>query len=150
MRRFTDPAELLGATGQHLGYSGWLVVDQERVDRFADATDDHQWIHTDPRRAAGGPYGGTVAHGYLVLSLLPTLVTQVFAVDGVRVRVNYGLNKVRFPAPLRTGEAVRAGVAVAAVAEVPGGLHLELAVTVEPRGGGKPCCVAETVTRLYT
>ncbi|GGK17299.1 MaoC family dehydratase [Pilimelia terevasa] len=149
MHTFPGPGALQDAVGTHLGHSDWLTVTQAQVDQFADATGDHQWIHTDPARAADGPYSGTVAHGYLVLALLPRLVTQVLAVDGVRLRVNYGLEKVRFPAPLRVGDAVRAGVEVAAVREVPGGLHLELTVTVEPRGGGKPCCVASTVTRLY-
>ncbi|GGK01033.1 MaoC family dehydratase [Pilimelia anulata] len=149
MRTFAAPDELRAAVGEHLGYSAWRAVDQARIDGFADATDDHQWIHTDPARAAAGPYGGTIAHGYLVLALLPTLVTEVFAVEGARLRVNYGLDRVRFPAPLRTGDEIRAGVEVAGVGEVPGGLHLELAVTVEPRSGGKPCCVARTLTRLY-
>jgi len=149
LRTFDTPDALRSAVGEHLGFSDWHTVDQAQVDAFAEATGDHQWIHTDPERAAQGPYGGTIAHGYLVLSLLPSLVTTIFTVDGARLRVNYGLNKVRFPAPLKTGDAVRAGVQVASVEEVTGGLHVVLTVTVEPRSGGKPCCVAETVTRLY-
>ncbi|GAA2515489.1 MaoC family dehydratase [Pilimelia columellifera] len=149
MRTFGTPAELAKAVGEHLGYSGWRLVDQAQVDAFAEATGDRQWIHTDPERAAQGPYGTTIAHGYLLLSLLPSLVTSVLTVEGARLRVNYGLNKVRFPAALPTGSAVRAGVRVTSAEDVSGGVQLVLEVTVEREGGQKPVCVAETVTRIY-
>jgi acyl dehydratase len=149
MRTFDSLARLGAAVGEHLGHSEWLPVEQARVDAFAEATGDHQWIHVDPVRAAAGPYGGTIAHGYLVLSLLPVLAAQVYRVDGVRLAVNYGLNRVRFPAPVPTGSAVRAGIRLLAADEVPGGLHVVNEVTVERQGQAKPCCVAETVSRLY-
>ncbi|MEV4631540.1 MaoC family dehydratase [Micromonospora sp. NPDC049523] len=149
MRSFTSPAELLDAIGEPFGPGRWHPVDQERVDLFADATDDHQWIHVDPARAAQGPFGATVAHGYLTLSLLPALVTELYRVDGVRMGVNYGLNRVRFPAPLRVGTRIRATARIAGVESVTGGLQVVTSVTVESEGGAKPVCVAETVSRLY-
>jgi acyl dehydratase len=149
MRTFTSPAELAGAVGEPIGPGRWYRVDQDRVDLFADATDDHQWIHVDAQRAAAGPFGGTVAHGYLTLSLLPALVSGLYRVDGVRMGVNYGLNRVRFPAPLRVGTPIRATALIAGVESVPGGLQVVTSVTVEGAGGGKPVCVAETVSRLY-
>jgi acyl dehydratase len=149
MRTFGSPAALVAAVGESLGPGRWYAVDQDRVDLFAEATDDHQWIHVDPERAAAGPFGGTIAHGYLTLSLLPALVTELYRVEGVRMGVNYGLNKVRFPAPLRVGTQVRATAVIAEVTTVPNGLQLVNAVTVESAAGGKPVCVAETVSRLY-
>jgi acyl dehydratase len=143
-------AELRTAAGEHLGYSDWRVVEQARVDAFAEVTGDRQWIHVDQRRAAAGPFGTTIAHGYLVLSLLPSFAAEIFRVDGVRLAVNYGLNRVRFPAPVPTGSALRAGLRVLAVRELAGGaLHVVNEVTVELRDGPKPCCVAETVSRLH-
>ena len=136
-------------TGADLGHSAYRTVTQEQVNLFADATDDHQWIHTDPRRAAAGPYRSTVAHGFLTLSLLPALARGLYRVEGVRMGVNYGLNRVRFPAPLPTGSAVRATAEIAQVDPVPGGVQLVARVTVRTDGGSKPCCVAETVSRLY-
>ena len=150
MRIFESTAELAAAVGERLGPGDWFTVDQERVDRFAEATDDHQWIHVDPERAATSPFGGTIAHGYLTLSLLPALVGRLYQVRGVRMGINYGLHRVRFPAPLRVGTAVRAGAVIADVTPVDGGVPLVVAVTVEPAEGGKPVCVAETVSRLYT
>ena len=147
MRVFESLAAVRDAVGEHLGHSDWYKVSQERINAFADATDDHQWIHVDPVAAAGGPFGTTVAHGYLTLSLIPVLVTQVLRVDGVRMAVNYGLNRVRFPAPLPTGSSVRAGLRIAAAEDIPGGLQVVYEVTMEIEGGGKPCCVAETVVR---
>jgi acyl dehydratase len=149
MRTFASITELAGAVGEVIGPGPWYRVEQDRVNAFADATGDHQWIHTDPERAATGPYGTTVAHGYLTLSLLPALMQDVYRVEGVRMGINYGLNRVRFPAPLRTGDAVRISAEIVAVEPVPGGVQLVTRVTVEPDRGGKPCCVAETVTRLY-
>lgn len=149
MRTFDSLDDLAAAVGQTLGPGPWQRIDQGRVDLFADATDDHQWIHLDPQRAATGPYGGTIAHGYLTLSLLPALVGRLHRVRGVRMGVNYGLNRVRFPAPVRVGTAVRAVASIAEVSPVAGGVQLVTAVTVECDAGGKPVCVAETVSRLY-
>jgi acyl dehydratase len=149
MREFPSLAALSEAAGQHLGYSDWLTVDQKRIDLFADATGDHQWIHVDPERAAAGPFKTTIAHGYLTLSLLPVLVTQVYRVDGVRMAVNYGLNRVRFPAPVPVGSRVRAGVELGTVTPVDGGVQVTAQVTVDIDGAAKPCCVAEAVSRLY-
>src|SRR5689334_618819 len=120
MRTFASPAELHTVVGEHLGYSPWQRVEQERVTAFAEATGDLQWIHVDPGRAASGPFGGTIAHGYLVLSLLPLLCSQVYAVGGVRMGINYGLDKVRFVSPLPTGSEVRAGVEIIDVRDVTG------------------------------
>jgi acyl dehydratase len=135
--------------GAHLGHSQWHLVDQQRVDLFADATDDHQWIHVDPDRAASGPFGGPIAHGYLTLSLTPVLLHDVLDVQGMRFGVNYGCNRVRFPAPLRVGSRVRAGAEVADVEDVEGGVQVVLDVTLEAEGSPKPCCVAQVVYRYY-
>jgi acyl dehydratase len=150
MREFSSTAAIKDATGEHLGYSDWHTVEQKTVDMFAEATGDHQWIHVDPERAAKGQFGGTIAHGFLTLSLIPALTGQVFRVDGVRMGVNYGLNKVRFPAPLPVGNRVRAGMEVAGVSDFEGGVQVVARVTVEIEGMTKPCCVAETVSRFYT
>jgi acyl dehydratase len=149
MRTFSSLTALHEAAGEQLGHSAWRIVDQAQVDAFAEATGDRQWIHVDPQRAALGPFGTTIAHGYLVLSLLPSLAAEIYRVDGVRMAVNYGLNRVRFPAPLPTGSPVRAGVRLASTEEIPGGLHVVNEVTVEREGHAKPCCVAETVSRFY-
>ena len=135
--------------GSHLGYSGWHQVTQEQVNLFADATGDHQWIHVDVERAKSGPFGGPIAHGYLTLSLTPTLLTEVFVVTGVSMAINYGLNKVRFPSPVPVGSQVRAGIEIAAVEEVSGGAQVSLTVTYEIEGGTKPVCVAEILFRYY-
>ena len=145
---FASVADLAAATGRQLGHSRWLVVDQDVIQQFADATGDRQWIHLDPDRAAAGPFGGTVAHGLLILSLIPTLAYQVYRVAGVRLAVNYGLDRVRFPAPVRAGSSIRAGVQLISVEDCPGGVQVITRVTVEVAGGGKPCCVADTVARL--
>ncbi|MEU7800088.1 MaoC family dehydratase [Micromonospora arborensis] len=149
MRVFSSFEELSAAVGEHLGPGPWQPIEQSRVDLFADATDDHQWIHLDPIRAAAGPFGATIAHGYLTLSLLPALARELYRVEGVAMGVNYGLNRVRFPAPVRVGAAVRATATIAEVSPVIGGVQLVAAVTVESDSGGKPVCVAETVSRLY-
>jgi acyl dehydratase len=148
VRTFDGVDALAAAAGEHLGYSQWVEIDQQRVDTFADATDDHQWIHVDPRRAAEGPFGGTVAHGYLTLSLVPWFVADVVRIDGLTMRLNYGLNKVRFPAPVRVGSRVRGGVEVVSVTRAESSAQLVLRTTVEIEGGDKPACVAETVTVL--
>jgi acyl dehydratase len=150
MKTFGSVGELTGAAGTLLGPGPWLEVDQSRVDLFADATGDHQWIHVDPDRAAQGPFGGTIAHGYLTLSLLPVLMKDLYSVDGVRMGINYGLNKVRFPAPVRVGSKVRLTAEIASVEEIGGGgVQLVLRSTVEADGLDKPVCVAESVVRYY-
>ncbi|WP_369238983.1 MaoC family dehydratase [Streptomyces sp. R21] len=148
-RIFTSADELTAAVGEQLGHSDWLEVDQKRIDLFADATGDHQWIHVDPEKAAAGPFGTTIAHGYLTLSLLPALVPQVMRVENVKMGVNYGTNKVRFPAPVPVGSRVRATAVVTDVTETGGGVQVTAAVTVEREGGDKPVCVAESVSRFY-
>jgi acyl dehydratase len=148
-RIFASPDELRTAVGEELGTSGWLEIDQKRIDLFADATGDHQWIHVDPEKAAGGPFGTTIAHGYLTLSLIPSLMPEVLRVEGVKMGVNYGVNKVRFPAPVPVGSRLRATGRIVEVSEVPGGVQLVIAITIEREGGDKPVCVAETVARFY-
>ncbi|HEY7175521.1 MAG TPA: MaoC family dehydratase [Micromonosporaceae bacterium] len=146
---FASIDDLRDAVGKDLGYSDWLTVDQERINKFADATDDHQWIHVDPERAAQGPFKTTIAHGYLTLSLLPVLASGLTRVDGIRMGINYGVNKVRFPAPLPVDSRVRAGVEILSVEEVAGGVQVTSRVTIEREGGDKPVCVAESVSRVY-
>ncbi|MFB7028673.1 MaoC family dehydratase [Streptomyces sp. NPDC057242] len=148
-RIFTSAEELRAGVGEQLGHSDWLEVDQKRIDLFAEATGDHQWIHVDPERAAAGPFGTTIAHGYLTLSLLPVFVPQVLAVEGVRMGINYGTEKVRFPAPVPVGSRLRATAVLAKVEEVAGGVQVTAAVTVEREGSEKPVCVAESVSRYY-
>jgi acyl dehydratase len=139
--------ELRAHVGQRLGVSAWHQVTQEQVRLFADATSDHQWIHLDAERAAAGPFGGTIAHGFLTLSLAPQLVAEVLEVADAAITINYGLNRVRFPAPLPVGSRVRADVTCAAVEDVPGGQQVIYAVTFEREGGEKPVCVAELLLR---
>jgi acyl dehydratase len=149
MRVFNGVDELRAAVGSRLGVSDWMTVDQGRIDLFADATDDHQWIHVDEERAAAGPFGGTIAHGFLTLSLLPVLVGQVFAVEGTKMGVNYGLNRVRFTAPVPVGSKVRAAVELTDVSDVSGGVQLTTTVTVEIEGSERPALVAQWLTRRY-
>jgi len=149
VRVFESLDELGKAVGEQLGYSDWHTVTQDQINAFADATGDHQWIHIDPEAAAKGPFRTTIAHGFLTLSLIPMLVVQVSRVNGIRMGVNYGLNKVRFPAPVPVGSKLRAGVKVLSFGEIPGGAQAVNEVTIEREGGDKPCCVAETVVRYY-
>ena len=135
--------------GTHLGYSEYKTVTQEEVNLFADATGDHQWIHVDPERAKDGPFGGPIAHGYLTLSLIPVLMGQVVRTNGVRMGVNYGTNKVRFPSPVPVGSQIRLGAAVAEVEDVPGGIQVALDVAIEVKDAPKPSCVAQVVFRYY-
>jgi len=135
--------------GQHLGYSEWHRITQEQVNTFADATGDHQWIHVDPERAATGPFGGPIAHGYLTLSLAPVLLAEVLHVEGVTMGVNYGCNRVRFPAPVPVGSNLRAGATLVSVEEVGGGVQSVLDVTFEVEGAEKPSCVAQVVYRYF-
>ncbi len=143
---YADVPSLVGAD---LGYSDWMEITQQRVDTFADATDDHQWIHTDPERAKDGPFGGPIAHGFLTLSLLIPLWTQLLEVEGVGTKVNYGLDKVRFVSPVPVGARIRLTGTVAEVIEVAGGYQLVVDVTIETEGGTKPAVVARSLQRLY-
>jgi acyl dehydratase len=142
--------ELKAQAGADLGHTDWLQIDQGRVNTFADATDDHQWIHVDPERAATGPFGGTIAHGYLTLALLIPLMSDLLDVSGVRMSLNYGLDKVRFPAPVPVGAKIRLKGQVATVDEVKGdGVQITIDFTVEIEGSDKPACVARGVYRHY-
>jgi acyl dehydratase len=141
--------ELKARAGEHLGHSEWLEVTQDRINTFADATDDHQWIHTDPERASAGPYGTTIAHGYLTLSLLIPLWSELLEVQGVKMSINYGLNKVRFPAPVPVGSKIRLGATLAAVNDIPGGAEAVVDAVIECEGGAKPACVAQAIYRFY-
>ncbi|CAM5313751.1 MULTISPECIES: MaoC family dehydratase [Streptomyces] len=148
-RIFASVDELRAAVGERLGRTDWLEITQQRIDQFAEATGDHQWIHVDPEKAKEGPFGTTIAHGYLTLSLLPVFGPQLIAVEGVRMGVNYGVNKVRFPAPVPVGSLLRATAQVTDVAEVAGGVQVTTVFTVEREGGDKPVCVAEAVVRYH-
>ncbi|MGA2036719.1 MAG: MaoC family dehydratase [Acidimicrobiales bacterium] len=134
---------------QHLGYSDWHLVDQAQIDKFAEVTGDHQWIHVDPERAAKSPFGSTIAHGYMTLSLIPPLLHEVFDVKGVNFAVNYGCNRVRFPAPVKVDSKIRLGAALAEVDEIKDGLQWVVDITFEAEGEEKPRCVAQVVYRYY-
>lgn len=149
MRTFDNLDSLTGAVGQNLGESRWIIVDQPTIDQFADVTGDDQWIHVDPVRAATGPFGATIAHGYLTVALLARLLPDLFEVNGIAMAVNYGLNKVRFPAPVVSGSRIRATATISAVTETGDGAQLILAATVQVEGSTKPACVAESVIRFY-
>ena len=149
MRIFEAIADLQALVGQPIATSDWTSVTQQRIDGFAQATGDHQWIHTDPVRAAAGPFGGTIAHGFLTLSLLPEMSASAFEVRGTRMGVNYGLNKVRFPAPVPAGSRLRGHFRLLAYEPLEGGAQLVMEVTMEREGSAKPVCVAESVVRRY-
>ena len=149
MRTFTSLDEIAGAVGEELGSTEWLTIDQQRVDAFADATDDHQWIHVDVARAAAGPFGGPIAHGYLTLSLVIPLFGEILKVEGIKMGVNYGLEKVRFPHPVPVGSKIRLNAKVVSVEDVAGGTQSTFDFTVEIDGVAKPACVARTVYRQY-
>jgi acyl dehydratase len=148
MRVFTTFEELAEAAGEELGTSEWVEITQERVNQFANATGDHQWIHVDVERAKDGPFGGTIAHGYLTLSLVPWLSSQVFGLQTPGAKLNYGVNKVRFPNPVRVGSRIRGHVTIGAVTDLASGKQLTVRHTVEIEGEDKPACVAETVVLL--
>jgi acyl dehydratase len=135
------------AVGNHLGYSEWLEITQDRVNQFADATGDHQWIHVDPEKAKGGPFGATIAHGYLTVSISNLFLPQVVEVRGFDLGVNYGVNKVRFPAPVLVGSKIRAGVELVEAEPVPNGVQTVMRITIEIEGGTKPACIIESVSR---
>ena len=149
MRTFQTIAELEPLVGQSIGVSDWIEVTQERIQLFADATGDHQWIHLDIERARAGPFGTTIAHGFLTLSLLPEMSAKAFEVLGTRMGVNYGLNKVRFPAPVPSGSRLRGHFKLLAYQPLDGGAQLVVEVTMEREGSDKPVCVAESVARRY-
>ena len=145
---FDRPADLLDAVGTDLGATDWLEITQERVDQFADATGDHQWIHVDPERAKDGPFGGTIAHGYLTLSLVNTFLPDLLEVKEFSMGVNYGTDKTRFPAPVPVGSRIRGRGEITGAAEVKGGVQVTVTVTVDIEGGERPACVAETISRF--
>ena len=146
---FDNPAALLGAVGQQLGHSDWLEIDQARIDMFADATGDHQWIHVDPDKAADGPFGKTIAHGYLTLSLANLFLPQIMQVNNVSMGVNYGCEKVRFPAAVPVGSRVRGSGEVISAEEVKGGVQVVVRMTIEIEGGDRPACVIDTISRFF-
>lgn len=143
MRIFNGVAELQDAVGTHLGHSDWHVVSQDQINGFAEATGDHQWIHVDTERAADGPFGTTIAHGFLTLSLVPQLVWQVYEIQGIKMGVNYGADRLRFPSPVPAEAKVRAGVELTAVTEIPMGFQVATTVTIECEGNDKPACVVD-------
>ncbi len=149
MQTFETIAELQHLVGQELGTSEWITVTQERIQLFADATNDHQWIHLDAERAKAGPFGTTIAHGFLTLSLLPEMSASAFQVRGTRMGVNYGLNKVRFPAPVPSGSRLRGRFRLLKYEPLEGGAQLTVEVTMEREGSAKPVCVAESLARRY-
>jgi acyl dehydratase len=148
-KTYAHLADLAPLVGHALGSSGWVTIDQARIDQFAQATGDHQWIHVDPVRAAAGPFGAPIAHGFLTLSLLPMLFEGGFAVADVRMGVNYGLNRVRFVTPVKVGSRVRAHFKLLSYEPLEGGAQLTVEATIELEGASKPACVAETVSRRY-
>jgi acyl dehydratase len=149
MKSFDKLADLQGLVGQPIGESGWIDVDQHRIDLFADATGDHQWIHVDPVRAAAGPFGTTIAHGFLTLSLLPEMFASGFEVRNSHMGVNYGLNRVRFTAPVPVNSRLRGRFKLLSYEPIEGGAQLSIEVTMEREGSDRPVCVAESLTRRY-
>ena len=148
MKVFANLSEFVAAAGSQLGPTEWMEITQDRVNLFADATDDHQWIHVDPERAAAGPFGGAIAHGLLTLSLLPHFMHQLYRVDNVALAVNYGYNKVRFITPVKVGANVRAGAVISKVDELDGAVQATVTVTVEIEGSDKPAAVVESIVRI--
>ena len=145
---FDSPAALLDAAGTDLGATEWIEITQERIDQFAEATGDHQWIHVDPEKAAAGPFGATIAHGYLTLALTNLFLPDLIVVENISMGVNYGVNKVRFPSPVVVGSRVRGTGVVTEVTEVPGGVQAVITVTVEIEGADKPACIVESISRF--
>ena len=148
MRVFTTFDEITAAVGEELGTSDWLEIDQDRVNAFAEATGDHQWIHVDVDRSANGPFGGTIAHGYLTLSLIPQFTAQIFGLETPGAKLNYGVNKVRFPNPVKVGSRIRATASIAGITDIPAGKQMITRYVIEIEGEDKPACVAETVVLL--
>jgi acyl dehydratase len=150
LKTYQNVQELQSLVGSQIGVSDWLTVDQNRIDQFAKVTGDDQWIHVDPKRAAAGMFGSTVAHGFLTLSLLPFFIRSSHNINGVRLSVNYGLNRVRFPAPVPVNSRLRAHFKLLSFEAIEGGVQLITEVSIEREGQPKPVCVAESVGRLYT
>jgi acyl dehydratase len=146
---YSHPNELIAATGQHLGHTDWLDMAQDRVNLFADATGDHQWIHVDPERAKEGPFGATIAHGYLTLSLANLFLPQLMEVQDVSMGVNYGCDRVRFPAPVPVGSRIRGAGEVISAEEVKGGIQVVVRITVEIEDSERPACIVDTISRFY-
>ena len=146
---FDTPLDLKAAEGQHLGYSAWVEITQERIDRFAEATDDHQWIHVDPERAKDGPFGACIAHGYLTLSLVNRFLPEIVDVRGISMGVNYGSDRLRFPAPVPVGSRIRGGGELLRVEDVKGSVQATIRVTVEIDGSDRPACVVDTISRYF-
>jgi acyl dehydratase len=147
---FQSPAELHASVGKHLGHSAWMEITQERVNGFADATDDHQWIHVDPERAKQGPFGAPIAHGYLTLSLVNRFLPEIVEVRGIAMGVNYGADRIRFPAPVKVGARIRGGAELVEVEDTKdGAVQAKIRVTVEIEGGERPACVVDTISRYY-
>ena len=147
---FQTPAELAASVGKHLGHSAWMEVSQERIQLFADATDDQQWIHVDPARAAQGPFGAPIAHGYLTLSLVNRFLPEIVEVRGISMGVNYGADRIRFPAPVKVGSRIRGGAELIEVENTKdGGVQAKIRVTVEIEGSDRPACVVDTISRYY-
>ena len=146
---FRSAEELRAAPGREVGPTDWITMEQSRIDAFADATDDHQWIHVDPARAAAGPFGSTIAHGYLTLSLVNLFLPDLVRVEGAKMGVNYGTDKVRFPAAVKVGARIRGRGQILQATEVPGGMQVVVRVTIEIEGGERPACVADTISRFY-
>jgi acyl dehydratase len=150
MTRYPRLDDMAARIGQEIGMSDWITVTQERIDAFARATGDHQWIHVDPARAAAGPFGTTIAHGFLTLSLLPEMGESAFAIDDTKMGVNYGLNRVRFPAPVPVDSRLRGHFKLLAAEPIDGGWQMTVEVTMEREGSSKPVCVAESLVRRFT
>jgi acyl dehydratase len=148
MRTFASVDEFCSAVGTHLGESPWTTVDQDRIDTFADATGDHQWIHVDPVRAADGPFGGTIAHGFLTLSMVPVMLGETFTVDGLQAFMNYGTDRIRFIRPVPAGSRIQASATLTSVEETPLGVRAVVSVEVRLEDGGKPACIADLITLL--
>jgi len=146
---FNSPAELESSVGKILGHSDWLEITQDRINKFADATGDHQWIHVDVERAKKGPFGAPIAHGYLTLSLVSMFLPQIMEVHGISMGVNYGTEKVRFPSPVTVGSRIRGMGELVSVEPVKGGVQAVVRVTVEIEGKDKPACVVDTISRYY-
>jgi acyl dehydratase len=147
---FQNPAEIKKAVGQHLGYSDWIEISQDRIDKFAEATGDHQWIHVDPERAKQGPFGACIAHGYLTQSMVNMFLPQIVEVRGISMGVNYGADRLRFPAPVPVGSRIRGGAELIKAEDVKGGVQATVRVTVEVEGSERPGCVIDTISRYYT
>ena len=146
---FKSPLDMEAAVGQRLGESEWLTIDQQRINLFADATGDHQWIHVDPEKAKDGPFGTTIAHGYLTLSLVNMFLPEIIDVQGISMGVNYGADKLRFPSPVKVGSRVRGVGELIAVENVKGGVQSTVRVTVEIEGSDRPACVVDTISRYF-